>query len=119
MEGVYPSGAPELIVEVAVSSRSRDFGAKKRLYERAGVQEYITVETLLPRIVWRVLVDRSYREIQPDGDGVLRSQCFPGLWLDTEAFWAEDGGRMTATLNAGLESNAHREFVEQLKQQAK
>ena len=31
VEGSYASGAPELIVEVAMSSRARDFGAKKRL----------------------------------------------------------------------------------------
>ena len=39
LEGPYTVGAPELIVEVAVSTRSRDFGSKKRLYERTGVRE--------------------------------------------------------------------------------
>src|SRR5205823_5348662 len=52
MEGLYPSGAPELIVEVAVSSRSRDFGVKKRLYERAGVREYLIVLPAWNEISW-------------------------------------------------------------------
>src|SRR5580658_2215134 len=45
-------------------------------------------------------------------DGVLRSQVFPGLWLDLEAFWANDGTKMLAALNAGLASEDHRKFVE-------
>ena len=37
--GNYTAGAPELIVEVAVSSRTRDLGVNLKLYERMGVQE--------------------------------------------------------------------------------
>ena len=113
------TGALELVAEICVTSMEIDFGPKLALYQGAGVREYITVETLQPRIVWRVLVDGSYREIQPDGEGILRSQSFPGLWLDTAGFWAWDRGRMHETLNLGLDSSAHREFVEYLKRQSK
>ena len=41
-------GAPELAVEICETSREVDFGPKLALYQRAGVREYITVETLLP-----------------------------------------------------------------------
>ena len=108
------AGAPELVVEICVTSTELDFGPKLALYWRAGVLEYITIQPLQPRIVWRVLVDGRYQEIQPDDMGILRSQCFPGLWLDTAAFWADDGRRMQETLNEGLESKAHHEFVEYL-----
>ncbi|MCS6773211.1 MAG: Uma2 family endonuclease, partial [Thermoflexales bacterium] len=37
-------GAPELVVEVAVASAERDLGAKRALYQRAGVQEYLVWE---------------------------------------------------------------------------
>ena len=112
-------GAPELAAEICVTSAEIDFGPKLALYQRAGVREYITVQTLLPRIVWRALVSGRYQAIRADSQGILRSQCFPGLWLDTEAFWAEDGSRMSGTINLGLESAAHREFVEQLARKAK
>lgn len=117
--GKLLAGAPELLAEICVTSTEIDFGPKLALYQRAGVQEYITIQTLMPRIVWRVLVDGSYRELQPDSNGILHSQFFPGLWLDTEAFWAEDRRRMRETLTAGLESAEHREFVEHLKPQSK
>ena len=42
-EGEYIGGAPELVVEVAKSSRKIDLGKKKADYERAGVKEYIVV----------------------------------------------------------------------------
>jgi Uma2 family endonuclease len=41
--GLYATGAPKLIIEVAVSRHSRDFGAKNRLYDRMGVLEYLIV----------------------------------------------------------------------------
>ena len=114
-KGYLLDGAPELVVDICETSTEIEFGPKLALYQRAGVREYITIQTLPPpRIVWRVLVDGSYREIQPDGQGILRSQCFPGLWLDTEALWAGDRKRMRDTLNAGLDSPAHREFAERL-----
>ena len=38
-QGIYAAGAPELIVEVAASSRDRDLGPMRKLYERMGVQK--------------------------------------------------------------------------------
>ena len=113
---VVLEGAPELVAEICATSTEIDFGPKLELYQRAGVSEYITFETLPPRrIVWRILVDGIYHQILPDAAGILRSHCFPGLWLDIEAFWADEGIRKQATLRAGIESDEHREFVEHLK----
>jgi Uma2 family endonuclease len=66
-------GAPELAVEICLTSTEVDFGPKLRLYQRAGVREYITIEILPKRIVWRVLRDNSYHALEPDADGVFRS----------------------------------------------
>ena len=95
------------------SSTEVDFGPKRKLYQRAGVREYITIETFRKRIVWRVLVDGVYMQREAP-DGILRSEVFPGLWLDVAAFWAEDGAKMLAALHAGLSSEDHQKFVERL-----
>jgi Uma2 family endonuclease len=113
-ERTYGAGAPELVVEISVTSTDVDFGSKLTLYQKAGVREYITIETLIPRITWRVLDDGVYRALPAPADGILRSQIFPGLWLDETAFWADDGARMLATLGAGLASDDHRRFIERL-----
>ncbi len=111
----FGAGAPELAVEICLTSTEVDFGPKRKLYQRAGVREYITIELFWKRMVWRLLgEDAAYvpQEISPDG--ILRSQIFPGLWLDVAAFWAEDGAKMLAALNAGLAAEDHQKFVARL-----
>ena len=56
-------GAPELAIEISDSSTSYDFGPKLKLYQRAGVREYITVDMVSKRVVWRTLDGGSYREL--------------------------------------------------------
>lgn len=105
-DGKFYSGAPGLAVEICVTSTEVDFGPKLALYQRAGVQEYITIETLLPKIIWRQLVNGSYQPMEPDASGIYRSREFPGLWLDSAALWADDGLRLTATLQSGIAARA-------------
>ena len=117
-KGKLFEGAPELAVEICVSTREVDFGSKRKLYQRAGVQEYITIESFRPRIVWRSLVNGTYRPIEPDAGGIFRSRCFPGLWLDFDALHADDEIRMMRALNAGLATPEHAQFVEELARRA-
>ena len=111
---LYSVGAPELAVEICLTSTEVDFGPKRKLYQKAGVREYITIETFRKRIVWRVLVEGVYMQIEASPDGILRSDFFPGLWLDVVAFWSSDGAKMLAALNAGLASEDHQKFVARL-----
>jgi len=110
----YAAGAPELAVEICLSSTDVDFGPKPALYQRAGVREYITVELVGQRIVWRMFENGVYVAQKDPADGILRSQIFLGLWLDTAALWDDDGAKVLGGLNAGLASEGHRRFVEQL-----
>jgi Uma2 family endonuclease len=111
---LYPVGAPELAVEICLTSTEVDFGPKRKLYRNAGVREYITIETFRKRIVWRMLADGLYIQQETPADGILRSETFPGLWLDAAAFWADGGTKLLAALNAGLSSEDHQEFVARL-----
>lgn len=88
----YLYGSPELIVEVAASSASFDLHVKKRLYERAGVSEYIVWRTYDGVIDWFVLeIPASvYRLLPPRPDGRLESRIFPGLLLDAPAMLRGD-----------------------------
>lgn len=111
VSGKLASGAPELVMEVAYSSRSLDLGPKLALYQRAGVQEYGAVLLDEQRIEWRALESGSYRLIAADRAGVLKSVVFPGLWLDESAFWAADFARLVQTLEAGLGCEECKRFV--------
>lgn len=77
----YLEGAPELVVEVAASSRSYDLHSKKESYRRAGVIEYVVWRTLDGAIDWFVLRDGQYEDVFPDDNGIIESHQFPGLRL--------------------------------------
>jgi Uma2 family endonuclease len=111
LEGDYTAGAPELVIEVAVSSRARDLGVKRKLYERMGVREYLIAIAGKDQFLWNVLVEGGYQDLDPGTDGILRSHCFPGLWLDPAALWRRDTKRLFAVLREGLGSPEHAAFV--------
>jgi hypothetical protein len=49
--------------------------------------------------------------LTPDAAGVVRSEAFPGLWLDLPAALKRDLRGIRATLNKGLASPEHAAFV--------
>lgn len=52
-------------------------------------------------------------------DGLVKSKTFPGLWLDGHAFLKNDGQRVLATLQNGLDSEEHAEFTQRLETKTK
>ncbi|MGP0063471.1 MAG: Uma2 family endonuclease [Isosphaeraceae bacterium] len=110
----YVTGAPELVVEVSLSSRSYDLNQKKADYERAGVLEYVVVELDPNRIHWFIRRGLHFEDLPPGPDGIHRSETFPGLWLDGAALFAEDRSRLIRILKRGLRSPEHAAFVAKL-----
>ena len=53
-------------------------------------------------------------DVDPEPDGVYRSEVFPGLWFDPVAFFAEDMDALIATLERGLATPEHAAFVARL-----
>jgi Uma2 family endonuclease len=110
----FIKGAPELVVEIARSSRSFDLKQKKADYERAGVLEYLVVELDPNRVHWFVRRGNRFKNLLPGPDGIYRSSVFPGLSLDAEALFAEDRRRLIEVLNQGLATAEHAAFVARL-----
>jgi Uma2 family endonuclease len=113
-EDGYITGAPELVVEIARSSRSYDLNEKKADYERAGVLEYVVVELGPNRIHWFIRRGNRFEDLPPGDDGIYRSETFPGLWLDADALFAEDRPRLIRVLKRGLRTAEHTAFVARL-----
>jgi Uma2 family endonuclease len=110
----YLVGAPEMIVEVARSSRTYDLNQKKADYERVGVREYVVVELEPDRVHWFVRRRKRFQVLRPGRDGIYRSEVFPGLWLDAEALFAEDLDRLMQVLDQGLATPEHAAFAAKL-----
>lgn len=85
-EDDYLEGPPELIVEIAASSAAYDLHDKRRVYTRNGVLEYLVAQMYEQRLDWFALRHGVYEPLSPGENGVLRSEQFPGLWLDSAAF---------------------------------
>ena len=113
----YLEGPPELVVEIAASSASYDLHDKRRVYARSGVQEYLVIQMYEQRVDWWTLREGVYQPLPADDQGILRSEVFPGLWLQTTALWANDLATILAVLQQGLASPEHTAFVERLKVQ--
>ena len=85
VEGPVPF-AVEIISEDSVE---RDTVEKRAEYERAGVTEYLIVESRPNRrdvTFLRLDDDGRYRPVEPDADGRYHSGILSGFWFDPEWF---------------------------------
>jgi Uma2 family endonuclease len=110
----YIAGAPELVAEIARSTRHYDLNAKKDDYERAGVAEYVVIAIDPNEVHWFVRRNDHFVELAPGLDGTYRSEVFPGLWLDANALFAEDRRRLIGVLEQGMGTPEHAAFVAKL-----
>jgi Uma2 family endonuclease len=115
----YLEGAPELVVEIATSADSIDLHGKRRDYEQAGVKEYVVVVLRQQRVLWLVSRQGAYVELGPGPDGILRSEVFPGLWLDANALLRLENARVLEVIRQGLATPEHAAFVARLAGQSR
>ena len=76
-----------------------------------GVKEYIVWRVQDHEIDWLALREGRYEPLAPGPDGLLRSEAFPGLWLDPAALLRGDLAVVLSTVRQGLASPEHAAFV--------
>lgn len=117
-DAMYVVGAPELAVEIALSTASYDLHDKKRAYRRNEVWEYLVWRVEDREIDWFILREGRYETLQASAEGILKSERFPGLWLDPAAAVHGDLATVLRVVQAGIASPEHAAFVESLAAQA-
>lgn len=110
----YVHGAPELVIEISASTKARDLSEKLPLYQQHGVREYIVWRVEDGAIDWFSLTAGRPVPLPPDPQGVIRSVTFPGLWLDTTAMLRLDSAGVLRTLQQGIATAEHADFVNRL-----
>jgi Uma2 family endonuclease len=110
----YVETAPELVAEVSGSSVSFDLHTKLAVYRRNGVREYLVWRVLDDEFDWFVSRQGTFEKLVPDAAGILRSETFPGLWLDVAALLKGDMPRVLAVLQEGIQSPEHAAFLSHL-----
>jgi Uma2 family endonuclease len=94
----YVEGAPPLVVEVAASSASYDLHDKLEAYRRNGVREYVVWRVLDGAVDWFRLRDGAYVRLEPDAEGVIESEEYPGLRLHIPSLLAGDRANVVSWL---------------------
>jgi Uma2 family endonuclease len=84
----YVEGAPQLVVEVAASTASYDLHDKMEAYRRNGVREYVAWRVVDGAIDWFRLRDGTYVRLEPDAEGVIESEEYPGLRMHVPSMLA-------------------------------
>jgi Uma2 family endonuclease len=110
----FIEGAPELMADVSSGADWFDLGTKLNVYRRNGVREYVVWRVLNQEVDWFVLREGNYERLIPSADGLLKSEVFPGLWLNVPALLAGNMAAVLATVPKGLATAEHAAFVERL-----
>ncbi|MBI5653838.1 MAG: Uma2 family endonuclease [Chloroflexi bacterium] len=87
----YLDGPADLAIEIiSPESVGRDRGEKFVEYEQAGITEYWLIDPTRARAEFYRLDARGmYRLIDPDANGVYRSQVVDGFWLRVDWLWQD------------------------------
>jgi len=115
----YIELAPELAAEISSSTLRIDLNAKFRVYQRNQVREYLVWRVLDKAIDWFVLRQGKYDRLPPGSDGILKSEIFPGLWLDAEALVRGDLAAVLAVVQQGIATPEHAHFAAELQKARK
>ena len=107
----FVRGVPELIVEVSHTTRYTDLGPKFDDYEHAGVLEYVVRAFGPDEVLWFFRREGRLVELPPGFEGIIRSESFPGLWLDPRALIEGNTRRLREILDHGLATTEHSAFV--------
>ena len=88
LEGRWVEGAPDIVIEILSTDRSRDLVRKRQIYAEAGVLEYWPVDPRNDTVTQLELRDGEYIERAVLGtDDVLTTPLLPGLSIPLAAIF--------------------------------
>jgi hypothetical protein len=83
-------------------------------YRRNGVKEYLVWRTEDEAVDWFILREGLYVPLPLGADGLIRSETFPGLWLDPASLLKGDLRRLFELLDTSTRGEEHIAFVRRL-----
>ena len=110
-EGVV--GPPNFVLDVIDFGEEQEYEERRAAFEGLRVGEYVTVHLAEEqRCVWNRLEGERFVEVEPDGDGTMKSKALPGLWFSTGR--SGDGGHwwLKDRIEYGATRLGHHELME-------
>jgi hypothetical protein len=85
----------------------RDGESRRDRFCKSGVHEYFVAINDEPvTLLWYRLEGANYRLVEPDDDGILRSQALPNLWLPLKAVQDRDWWAVLGCIERGVSRRA-------------
>ena len=100
-------GPPNFVLDVFDSGTDEDFLRRRERFERHGVQEYVVaLNREIVQFLWHQLEGGSYRLLQPDEDGIIRSRALPNFWVPLAALQDRDWWAALGCIERGVSRRA-------------
>lgn len=90
-----------------LSNWKGNYAVNLLVYRRNQVQEYLVWRVYDGAFDWFKLDEGKYIQLESDAKGIIRSQFFPGLWLDKSALLSGDLAQVLEVLQQGLSTVEH------------
>ena len=101
-------GAPNFVLDVFDSPDDPDFLRRRERFGKHGVQEYLVAFNDDPvSLLWHRLFPAGYELVQPDDDGIMRSQALPNFWLPLKSVQDRDWWTILGCIERGVSRRAN------------
>jgi len=101
-------GPPNFVLDVFDTADDEDFLRRRERFCRHGVHEYLVALNDDPvTVLWHRLESGAYRMVEPDRDGILRSQALPNFWMPLQAVQERDWWRILGCIERGVSRRAN------------
>jgi hypothetical protein len=100
-------GPPNFVLDVFYSREDADFLRRRERFSRFGVQEYLVAfvgEQV--ELLWHRLDGSGYRLMEPNADGIFRSEALPTFWMPHEAVRDRDWWAVLGCIERGVSRRA-------------
>lgn len=72
----------------------------------------IVTQSINSKVTIPPLHNEQYIKLEPNADGIIESQIFPGLYLNKAALLSGDLAQVLATLQIGFATPEHQSFID-------
>jgi hypothetical protein len=101
-------GPPNFVLDVFYTKEDPDFLRRRERFAKAGVHEYVVAFDGDPlELLWHRFDGNSYRLVDPDDDGVIRSQALPNFWMPLQAVKDRDWWTVLGCIERGVSRRAN------------
>lgn len=108
-------GPPNFVLDVFESDEMDEYEARKKVFEKFGVTEYVAVELADElRLHWNRHNGHSFEDAVPNRQGLIKSQALPGLWVPVQALANRDWWSILSAIERGVTRLGHHEFQDSI-----